>query len=112
MHNQIQVVPAGLTDALARNELSELIRPYLRYVEGWQLRASYLRAQFSVHPAGSSEHELAERRLGELRREIRASRAHLLADTSRLPPDDRVDVVIEELDGLLLATSAWLPMPS
>jgi hypothetical protein len=70
------------------------------------LRASYLAAQFSVHPTGSDEHELAERRLIELRREIVAGRTHLVIETSRLPPDDRVDAALDEMDTLLIEIGA------
>ena len=101
MHNQIHLVPPGLTDALVRNDLTEMIHPYLRYIEGWQLRMSYLRAQLSTHPIGSDEHDLAERRLAELRSEVDASREYLVSEAGRLLPDDRVDSTLDKLDRLL-----------
>jgi hypothetical protein len=106
MHNQIHLVPSGPTDALVRNEITEIIFPYLRYIEGWQLRLSYLRAQLSTHPISSDEHDLAKRRLAELRGEVDASRDYLVAETSRLPPDDRIDATLDELEQLLTLVRA------
>ncbi len=105
MHNQIQPTARGVADALLRNATTEIIEPYLRYVEGWQLRAGYLRAQLSVHSPGSDEHDLAARRLDDLRAEIAAHRRYLVEGTSDLPPDDRVDATLDELDGLLRSIS-------
>jgi hypothetical protein len=105
MHNQIHPAPRGLTHALLRNRASEIIEPYLRYVEGWQLRLGYLRAQLSVHTPGSDEHDLAARRLEELRAEIASHRNFLIDETSTLPPDDRADAILDELDGLLRSIS-------
>jgi len=101
MHNQIHLVPAGFASDLVRNEITEILRPYLRYVEGWQLRASYLGAQLAVHPDGSDEHELAQKRIDELSAEIESHRRYLVDEAERLPPDDRVDVTIDELAQLL-----------
>src|SRR6218665_2549703 len=101
MHDQIHIAPPGVADALLRNQTTEIISPYLRYIEGWQLRASYLRAQLSVHPPGSDENALAEKRLGELRREIVSNRRFLADEAIRLPPDDRLDATLDELDVLL-----------
>ncbi|WP_423067107.1 hypothetical protein [Devosia sp. CN2-171] len=106
MHNQIHPVPPGLADHLVRNEITEIIHPYLRYIEGWQLRMSYLRAQLATHPAGSDEHDLAEKRLLELLDEVDASRQYLVVETNRLPPDDRVDTTLDEIDGFLIAVRA------
>ncbi|MBN9315577.1 MAG: hypothetical protein J0I99_07565 [Devosia sp.] len=105
MHDQIQLVPAGVADALVRNELTDIIPPLLRYIEGWQLRSSYLKGQLAVHPPGSEEYGLAQRRTEELRREIEAHRRHLIRETAQLPPDDRIDGLLQEMDGLLLAIS-------
>lgn len=101
MHNQIHLLPPGPGNAVARSQINEIVHPFLRYVEGWQLRCSYLRAQFSVHRQGSVEHDLAERRLYELRTEIEIHREFLVSETSRLPPDDRIDATLDELDELL-----------
>ena len=105
MHNQIHLTPPGVADALLRNQTTEIINPFLRYIEGWQLRASYLRAQLSVHTRGSEESALAEKRLGELRREIVSNRNFLAAEAIRLPPDDRLDATLDELDVLLRSIS-------
>ena len=101
MHNQIHVEPSGLRNVLVRTEITELVHPYLRYVEGWQLRSSYLRAQLSRHRPGSVQHDLADRRLSELRAEIEIHRELLVGAASRLPPDDRIDATLDELDALL-----------
>jgi hypothetical protein len=101
MHNQIHLAAAGPANRLARNEITRILQPYLRYVEGWQLRSSYLRAQLAVHPEGSDEYELAHRRLGELRGEIETHRHYLAGEAERLPPDDRIDMTIDELARLL-----------
>ena len=105
MHNQIHPTARGVADALLRNRASEIVEPYLRYVEGWQLRASYLAAQLSVHAPGSGEHDLAARRLDDLRAEIAAHRRLLIDQTSVLPPDARVDATVDELDELLRSIS-------
>jgi hypothetical protein len=101
MHNQIHPASAGFANNLVRSEITQILQPYLRYVEGWQLRSSYLRAQLAVHPEGSDEHDLACRRLGELRREIESHRRFLAGEAGRLPPDDRIDATIDELARLL-----------
>lgn len=105
MHNQIQLTSAGAVDALVRSEVSAITQPYQRYLEGWQLRATYLGAQLAVHPVHSDEHDLALRRLAELRAEIEANRDYLVVETSRLPPDDLVDATLDELDELLATVS-------
>lgn len=106
MHNQIHLAPPGRPDPLVRNAITETIHPYLRYIEGWQLRMSYLRAQLTTHSAGSDEHDLAEKRLVELLGEVDASRQYLVAETNRLPPDDRVDTTLYEIERLMVAVRA------
>jgi hypothetical protein len=106
MHDQIHPVPPGLTDPLVRNAITEIIHPYLRYIEGWQLRMSYLRAQLAAQPAGSDEHDLAEKRLAELLCEVDASREYLVAEANRLPPDDRVENALDEIEWLLASVRA------
>ena len=105
MHNQIHLVPAGVANALMRGEISAITQSYQRYREGWQLRATYLTEQLALHPAGSDAHDLAETRLAELRSEIAVSREYLVAETSRLPSDDLVDAILDELDELLATVS-------
>ena len=105
MHNQIQLASAGAIDALVRSDVSAITQPYQRYLEGWQLRATYLGAQLAVHPANSDQHDLALRRLAELRAEIAANRDYLVVEISRLPSDDLVDATLDELDELLAAVS-------
>ena len=104
MHNQIHLVPAGLARDLVRDEITDLLDPYLRYIEGWQLRAAYLNAQLDLHPVGSNEHDLAQKRMDELRAEIEASRRYLADQADRLPPDERIDATIGELAELLADT--------
>lgn len=105
MHNQIHLVSAGPTDLPATADASAIIQPYRRFIEGWQLRATYLAEQLALHPTGSDAHELAELRLAELQREIRGNRDNLVAETSRLPPDDLIDATVDELDELLAVLS-------
>lgn len=105
MHNQIQLAPAGPADALIADDASTITRPYRRYIEGWQLRATYLTEQLAVHAAGSDAHDLAQSRLAELIREIEANRDYLVLETSRLPPDDLVDATLDELDELLMTVN-------
>ena len=109
MHNQIQLAPAGLTDALFRNAISEITQPFQRYIEGWHLRATYLVAQLAVHPVGSDEHDLALKRLGELKGEVGAGRDYLLSATSRLAPDYRADATLDELEEVLAAINVTGP---
>ncbi len=104
MRNHLHPAPGELANGLVRNAITEIVHPYLRYVEGWQLRASYLRAQLAVHPGGSSEHDLARRRMAQLRLEIEVHRRYLAEEAERLSPDERIDAVIAELDQLLAAT--------
>lgn len=105
MHNQIQLTSAGPIQALVRSEISTITQAYQRYLEGWQLRATYLGTQLADHPVNSDEHDLALRRLAELREEIAVNRDYLIAETSRLPPDDLVDATVDSLDELLAAVS-------
>jgi hypothetical protein len=105
MHNQIQLTSAGPIDALVRSEISAIAQPYQRYLEGWQLRATYLGTQLAAHPVNSNEHDLALRRLEELRAEIEANRDYLVVETSGLPPDDLVDTTLDSLDELLATVS-------
>ncbi|HEV2514771.1 MAG TPA: hypothetical protein VGV07_05950 [Devosia sp.] len=101
MHNQIQLAYAAPADALIESQSAAITQPYRRYIEGWQLRATYLTGQLAHHGRGSDPHELALRRLAELRAEIAANRDYLVAETGRLPPDDLVDATLDELDELL-----------
>ncbi|KQU97566.1 hypothetical protein ASC89_20015 [Devosia sp. Root413D1] len=105
MHNQIHLVSAGASDALIETQSAGIIQPCRRYIEGWQLRATYLAEQLALHPRGSDAYELAETRLAELRGEIAANRDYLVVEASRLPPDDLVDATLDELDALLASLS-------
>ena len=105
MHNQIHLVSADASDALIETEAAGIIQPFRRYIEGWQLRATYLAEQLALHPRGSDAYDLAEARLGELRSEIAVNRGYLVAETSRLPSDDLVDAIVDELDELLATVS-------
>lgn len=112
MHDQIQLASGGVSDLLARSEISAITQPYRRYLEGWQLRATYLAEQLALHPRGSEAHELAQARRTELRREIAASRNYLVAETSCMPPDDGVEAILDELDELLASVSGAGPRSS
>jgi len=105
MHNQIQLASAGVSDLLVRGEISAITQPYQRYLEGWQLRASYLGTQLAGYVVNSDEHDLALRRLAELRSEIETNRDYLIVETSRLPPDDLIDATLDSLDELLATVS-------
>jgi len=105
MHNQIHLVSAGPADALIESQAAAITQAYRRYLEGWQLRATYLSEQLALHAAGSDAHDLARARLGELRAEIAANRDYLVVETGRLPPDDLVDATLDELDELLATIS-------
>lgn len=105
MHNQIQLASATVSDVLPRREISAITQPYQRYLEGWQLRASYLGTQLAGYVVNSDEHDLALRRLAELSREIEANRDDLMVETSRLPPDDLLDATLDSLDELLATVS-------
>lgn len=105
MHNQIQLASRGPADALIESQAAAIIQPYRRYIEGWQLRATYLAGQLALHAAGSDAHGLAAARLEELHGEIEANRDDLVVETNRLPHDDLVDATLDELDELLAAVS-------
>ena len=106
MHNTIHLVPPGLAGALVRNAVADLLQPYLRYVEGWQLRLGYLGGQLTTQPVATQEYDIALKRLEELRREIESSRRALVMDASQLPPDERIEVTRAELEQLLADISA------
>jgi hypothetical protein len=105
MHNQIQLTSVGPADGLIDSQAAALAQPYRRYIEGWQLRATYLAEQLAAHLAGSDAHELAQSRLAELIREIEANRDYLVIEASRLPSDDLVDATLDELDELITTVS-------
>jgi hypothetical protein len=105
MHNQIHPVSAHPTNLPIAGDVSTIIQPYRRYIEGWQLRATYLSGQLTLHPSGSDAHDLAQLRRAELQHEIAVNRDALIAETSGLPPDDLIDAMVDELSELVSTVS-------
>ncbi|MDC9825473.1 hypothetical protein PRN20_17210 [Devosia sp. ZB163] len=102
MHNAIETLSPPISKAAqVRRAIIEKLRPYVGYVEGWQLRLAYLKAQLGSSYATREERELAAGRLDELRSEIEVSRQRFLAEAELWPRHDRIDDVQRSMDRLL-----------